>query len=54
MNGNPAFEPVLIMNHFSGGGLQSLFRTHPPTEARVSKLQEIAKQQQNYTSFALN
>ena len=23
MNGNPAFEPVLIMNPFSGGGLQS-------------------------------
>ena len=45
MNGNPAFEPVLIMNPFSGGGLQSLFRTHPPTEDRVRQLQEIAKQQ---------
>ena len=54
MNGNPAFEPVLIMNPFSGGGLQSLFRTHPPTEARVSKLRELAQQQQNYTSFATN
>ena len=51
MNGNPAFEPVLIMNPFSGGGLQSLFRTHPPTEARVEKLREIAQQQQ-YTTFA--
>ena len=54
MNGNPAFEPVLIMNPFSGGGLQSLFRTHPPTEARINKLREIAQQQQNYTSFAVN
>ncbi|MEM8779446.1 MAG: zinc metalloprotease HtpX [Cyanobacteria bacterium P01_G01_bin.49] len=54
MNGNPAFEPVLIMNPFSGGGLQSLFRTHPPTEERVHQLQEIAKQQQNSTSFALS
>ena len=54
MNGNPAFEPVLIMNPFSGGGLQSLFRTHPPTEARVSKLKEIAQQQQNYTSFSVS
>ncbi len=52
MNGNPAFEPVLIINPFSGGGLQSLFRTHPSTEDRVLQLQEIAKQQQNYTSFA--
>ena len=54
MNGNPAFEPVLIMNPFSGGGLQSLFRTHPPTEERVRQLQEIAKNQQNYTKFAVN
>ena len=54
MNGNPAFEPVLIMNTFSGGGLQSLFRTHPPTEERVGQLQEIAKKQQNSSTFALN
>ncbi|GAB4525872.1 MAG: zinc metalloprotease HtpX [Pleurocapsa sp.] len=54
MNGNPAFEPVLIINPFSGGGLQSLFRTHPPTEERVRQLQEIAKQQQNYTAFTVN
>ena len=54
MNGNPAFEPVLIMNPFSGGGLQSLFRTHPPTQERVRQLQEIAKNQQNYTKFAVN
>ena len=54
MNGNPAFEPVLIMNPFSGGGLQSLFRTHPPTEERVRQLQEIAKNQQNYLKFAVN
>jgi heat shock protein HtpX len=54
MNGNPAFEPVLIINPFSGGGLQSLFRTHPSTEERVRKLQEIAQQQQNYTNFAIN
>ncbi|ELS02255.1 Zn-dependent protease with chaperone function [Xenococcus sp. PCC 7305] len=47
MNGNPAFEPVLIINPFSGGGLQSLFRTHPPTQERVQQLQAIAQQQQN-------
>ncbi|MGK7915599.1 MAG: zinc metalloprotease HtpX [Prochloraceae cyanobacterium] len=50
MNGNPAFEPLLIVNPFSGGGLESLFRTHPPTEERVEQLQEIARQQQNLTS----
>ncbi|HEY9767778.1 MAG TPA: zinc metalloprotease HtpX [Coleofasciculaceae cyanobacterium] len=50
MNGNPAFEPVLIINPFSGSGLQSLFRTHPPTEERVRQLQEIARQQQTYTN----
>lgn len=54
MNGNPAFEPVLIINPFSGAGLQSLFRTHPPTEERVRQLQELAKTQQNYTKFAVN
>lgn len=54
MNGNPAFEPVLIINPFSGGGLQSLFRTHPSTEDRVRQLQEIAKQQLDYTTFAFN
>lgn len=54
MNGNPAFEPVLIINPFSVEGLASLFRTHPPTEERVRQLQEIAKNQSNYTSFAVN
>ncbi len=54
MNGNPAFEPVLIMNPFSGGGLQSLFRTHPPTEERVRQLQQIARNQQNNPTFAAN
>ncbi len=54
MNGNPAFEPVLIMNPFSGGGLQSLFRTHPPTEERIRQLQKIATNQQNNPTFAAN
>ncbi len=54
MNGNPAFEPVLIINPFSGGGLQSLFRTHPPTEERVRQLQKIARNQQNNPTFAAN
>ena len=52
MNGNPAFEPVLIINPFGKGGLESLFRTHPPTEERIRQLQEIAQQQQNDRGFA--
>ena len=52
MNGNPAFEPLLIINPFGKGGLESLFRTHPPTEERIRQLQEIAKQQHNYQTSA--
>lgn len=48
MHGNPAFEPLLIINPFAEG-LQSLFRTHPPTEERIRQLQEIAQQQQTAT-----
>ena len=54
MNGNPAFEPVLIINPFAGG-VQSLFRTHPPTEARIQQLQEIARQLKSSNSnLAIN
>jgi heat shock protein HtpX len=42
------------MSSFSGEGLQSLFRTHPPTEARIRQLQKIAQQQQNYNTMAFN
>ena len=43
MNGNPAFEPLLIINPFAGG-LQALFRTHPPTRDRIIQLQKIAQE----------
>ncbi|MBE9177231.1 M48 family metalloprotease [Oculatella sp. LEGE 06141] len=46
MNGNPAFSPLLIVNPLSGEGLQSLFRTHPPTEDRIRRLLEMAQQKQ--------
>ncbi|AFZ36706.1 Heat shock protein [Stanieria cyanosphaera PCC 7437] len=54
MNGNPAFEPLLIMNSFSGEGIQGLFRTHPSTEERVIRLTQIAKElgASNSNSFA--
>ena len=37
MPGNPAFEPLLIVNAFSQQGLSNLFATHPDTAARVGK-----------------
>jgi heat shock protein HtpX len=46
MNGNPAMSPLLIVNPLSTKGLQSLFRTHPPTEERIRRLLELAKQKQ--------
>lgn len=46
MNGNPAFSPLLIVNPLSTQGLQTLFRTHPPTEERIRRLLELAKQKQ--------
>jgi heat shock protein HtpX len=38
LDANPATAHMFIMNPFSGGGLLSLFSTHPPTEARVQAL----------------
>lgn len=46
MNGNPTMSPLLIVNPLSTKGLQSLFRTHPPTEDRIRRLLELAKQKQ--------
>jgi heat shock protein HtpX len=46
IHGNPAFSPLLIINPLLAEGLQSLFLTHPPTEERIRRLQELAQQQQ--------
>jgi heat shock protein HtpX len=40
--GSPATAHLCIINPFSGGGLSRLFSTHPPTEARIARLEEIA------------
>ncbi|XGV94881.1 MAG: M48 family metalloprotease [Leptolyngbya sp. BL-A-14] len=45
MNGNPAMSPLLIVNPLSAEGLQTLFRTHPSTEERIRRLNELAQQQ---------
>lgn len=43
MGGNPAFEPLLIMQGFSGQMMSRLFSTHPPTEARIEALMKLQK-----------
>lgn len=41
MDANPATAHMFILNPFSGGGLMKLFSTHPPTEERIARLQEL-------------
>jgi len=38
LDANPATAHMFIMSPFSGGGLMSLFSTHPSTDARIQKL----------------
>lgn len=44
MNGNPAFEPLLIVNSFSGQFLGNLFSSHPSTEARIEQLLKLEQE----------
>ena len=39
---NPAQAHLFIVNPLRGGGLSSLFSTHPPTAERVRRLRELA------------
>ena len=38
LDANPATAHMFIVKPFSGGGLMSLFSSHPPTEARIRAL----------------
>ena len=40
---NPATAHMYIANPLSGGGLRSLFSTHPPMEERIARLQAMAQ-----------
>jgi heat shock protein HtpX len=44
MQGNPSFEPLLIINPFSGQFLSGLFATHPSTEARIQNLLKLEQE----------
>jgi heat shock protein HtpX len=38
---NPATAHMLIINPLRGGGIARLFRTHPPTEERIQRLEAM-------------
>jgi heat shock protein HtpX len=42
--GSPATSSLFIVNPFRGGGLVTLFMTHPPIAARVRRLEALAEQ----------
>jgi heat shock protein HtpX len=39
---HPATAQMMIVNPLSGGGIKSLFRTHPSTEERIARLYAMA------------
>ncbi len=43
-HGTPATAHLFIINPFSARGLASLFSTHPPTEERIKRLEQMALQ----------
>jgi heat shock protein HtpX len=42
MEANPSTAHMFIVNPLSGGGVLSLFSTHPPIEERIARLEEMA------------
>jgi heat shock protein HtpX len=43
MQANPSTAHMFIVNPLTGGGVLSLFSTHPPIEERIARLEEMAK-----------
>lgn len=41
MDANPATAHMFIVSPLTGGGLMSLFSTHPPMEERISRLENL-------------
>lgn len=48
LKANPATAHMFIVNPFSGQKVLSLFSTHPPTEARVERLEQMAGTTKTY------
>lgn len=44
MHANSATAHMFIVSPLTGGGLMSLFSTHPPMEERVARLEELSRQ----------
>jgi heat shock protein HtpX len=42
MNATPATAHMFIVNPLRGGGIMSLFSTHPPVEERIARLETLA------------
>jgi heat shock protein HtpX len=43
MEANPSTAHMFIVNPLRGGGVLSLFSTHPPIEKRIAKLEEMGR-----------
>ena len=43
MGANPSTAHMFIVNPLRGGGVLSLFSTHPPIEERIARLEEMAR-----------
>lgn len=50
---NPATAHMFIINPLHGGGIGSLFSTHPDTEGRIAALEHIARVMSNASANAL-
>jgi heat shock protein HtpX len=46
--GNPSSQGLFIVNPFSASTFTSLFRTHPPIQERIRRLQDLARGIDNY------
>jgi len=45
MQAAPATAHMFIVNPLSGGGMLKLFRTHPPMEERIARLEAMRPEQ---------
>ena len=51
---NPAVSHLFIVKPLTGAALASLFSTHPPTEQRVARLQQMAQERIHHAPLPAN